>query len=177
MLSIFLIGIALSMDAFSIALSLGLNRASQKRSFLLAIIISIFHFFMPLLGNIIGDEILNIININPRFLIIVIFLYLAILMYLDKDNSKKYVLNVLSLLIIPFSVSIDSFSVGIGLSGLTNHKILSYLLFSVCSGSFTLMGFIIGKYTNKYLKDRAKYIGIFILISLAIVNMCKIIAQ
>lgn len=175
MLSIFLIGIALSMDAFSIALTFGINRLSKVKSILFPFIVSIMHFVMPLLGNYLGNELLNIININSRILMVIIFIYLIIVMLLDKENKQYIINNLLSIVIISFSVSIDSFTVGIGISGLTNHMILSFIVFSICSGSFTTIGLIIGKYSNKYLGRKAKYLGIIIMIILVIVNICKII--
>ena len=48
MLSIFLIGLALSMDAFSISLSIGLNNISKLKRIFIPIIVGIMHFIMPL---------------------------------------------------------------------------------------------------------------------------------
>ena len=176
MLSIFFIGIALSMDAFSVALSLSLINIKTIKGFFLIFNISLFHYIMPMMGNILGDSLMNIISINSHFIVTVIFLYLAIMMYIDGKKEKNYMIeSILSIILIAFSVSIDSFSVGIGLSGLTEHKFLSFLVFSLCSGSITYMGFIIGKYLKKQSKIKSEYLSSIILITLAIVNLCKML--
>ncbi len=175
MLSIFLIGLALSMDAFSIALGIGVSRLSNFKRLLIPLVVGIMHFFMPLLGNLIGDELFNFININPKLIVSIILFYLAIMMFLDRNNDKQTIItSSLSIFLMAFSVSIDSFSVGIGLSGITDHHFLSFLTFSVCSASITHMGLIIGKYSGKLLKEKAIYLGIFILLMLGVVNLCQI---
>ena len=55
----------------------------------------------------------------------------------DEDNVilKSFI----SILFTAFSVSIDSLTVGLGLSGITNHYIASSIIFSTCAGSLTYM--------------------------------------
>lgn len=175
MLSIFLIGLALSMDAFSIALSIGVSNIQTYKKLIIPIVVSIMHFLMPLLGLTLGNQILNIFNINPKFIVSIILLYLAIIMYTDRKNEKMpKITSIISILLLSFSVSIDSFSVGIGLSGLTDKYLLSFFIFALCSGCFTYIGLIIGKYSVKILKEKAVYIGIGILLLISIVNLCQI---
>ena len=54
-LTLFLIGISLSIDAFSMSLAYGLIGIRKKDMFLSSLIVGLFHFFMPLLGSIIGS--------------------------------------------------------------------------------------------------------------------------
>ena len=42
------------MDAFSLAFSYGIKSISKKNVIITAIIVGLFHFFMPLLGNMVG---------------------------------------------------------------------------------------------------------------------------
>lgn len=175
MLSIFLIGIALSMDAFSIALSIGTTHLSKNRFILIPIIVSIMHFVMPLIGLFLGNQILSVININPKIIMTIILLYLAFLMYKDRNNDKVTKINsLLSIFLYALSVSLDSFSVGIGLKALTDKIIIPPIIFSLCAGTITYMGLILGKYSQKVWKEKASLIGIILLISISIVNICKL---
>ena len=175
MLSIFLIGIALSMDAFSIALSIGTTHLSKNRFILIPIIVSIMHFVMPLIGLFLGNQILSVININPKIIMTIILLYLAFLMYKDRNNDKVTKINsFLSIFLYALSVSLDSFSVGIGLKALTDKIIIPPIIFSLCAGTITYMGLILGKYSQKVWKEKASLIGIILLISISIVNICKL---
>lgn len=175
MLSIFLIGVALSMDAFSIALSIGTTHLSKNRFILIPIVVSIMHFVMPLIGLFLGNQILSVININPKIIMTIILLYLAFLMYKDRNNDKVTKINsLLSIFLYALSVSLDSFSVGIGLKALTDKIIIPPIIFSLCAGTITYMGLILGKYSQKVWKEKASLIGIILLISISIVNICKL---
>lgn len=177
MLSIFLIGIALSMDAFSIALSIGTTHLSKNRFILIPIVVSIMHFVMPLIGLFLGNQILSVININPKIIMTIILLYLAFLMYKDRNNDKVTKINsLLSIFLYALSVSLDSFSVGIGLKALTDKIIIPPIIFSLCAGTITYMGLILGKYSQKVWKEKASLIGIILLILISIVNICKLFA-
>lgn len=175
MLSIFFIGIALSMDAFSIALSIGTNNISKKNIITIISLVGLMHLIMPQLGLFLGNQIYNIININPKFIISVILYYLVFVMYFDKTNKNVNIQSFINIFLFAFSVSIDSFSVGIGLKGLTEHYILASIVFSICSFCITYIGLVLGKYSLKILKDKAKYVGIVLLLIIATVNLCKLI--
>ena len=165
MLSIFLIGVALSMDAFSIALSIGTTHLSKNRFILIPIVVSIMHFVMPLIGLFLGNQILSVININPKIIMTIILLYLAFLMYKDRNNDKVTKINsLLSIFLYAISVSLDSFSVGIGLKALTDKILIPPIIFSLCAGTITYMGLILGKYSQKVWQEKASLIGIILLI-------------
>ena len=175
MLSIFLIGVALSMDAFSIALSIGTTHLSKNRFILIPIVVSIMHFVMPLIGLFLGNQILSVININPKIIMTIILLYLAFLMYKNRNNDKVTKINsLLSIFLYAISVSLDSFSVGIGLKALTDKILIPPIIFSLCAGTITYMGLILGKYSQKVWQEKASLIGIILLISISIVNICKL---
>ena len=175
MLSIFLIGVALSMDAFSIALSIGTTHLSKNRFILIPTVVSIMHFVMPLIGLFLGNQILSVININPKIIMTIILLYLAFLMYKDRNNDKVPKINsLLSIFLYAISVSLDSFSVGIGLKALTDKILIPPIIFSLCAGTITYMGLILGKYSQKVWKEKASLIGIILLILISIVNICKL---
>ena len=174
MLSIFFIGIALSMDAFSIALSIGTNNLSKKSIGLTITLVGLMHFIMPQLGLMLGNQVYNFININPKFIISVILYYLIIVMYFDKSSKNVNIESFINIFLFAFSVSIDSFSVGIGLKALTDKILIPPIIFSLCAGTITYMGLILGKYSQKVWQEKASLIGIILLISISIVNICKL---
>ena len=77
LIDMFLISVALSMDAFSLSISLGIFGLSKKQKIFFPSIVGTFHFFMPLLGGKIGDLILSNVTINYNFLVGVVLLLLA----------------------------------------------------------------------------------------------------
>ena len=173
--SLFLIALALSMDTFSLSLSLGTKCFPTKKIIIFSLIVGIMHFFMPLLGYAIGSKVITIFTINASFLLGIILLYLAITMFIDLFKSEEKIsdFNLFNMFLFAIGVSLDSFSTGLGLSAITKNLFLAVLIFSVVSFSFTFMGLIIGKYTNKLLGIYATIIGIIILIILGFYHIFK----
>ena len=169
-ISIFSIGIALSMDTFSLSLGIGTTNISNIKGAILAVTVGIMHFFMPLLGNIIGKNLMLLINIKSHLLLGIILFFIAVEMLISiiKKENKEYSLTLLGILLFAFGVSVDSFSSGIGLNIITNKPIMAAIIFAVCSFSFTCLGLIIGKYTKKMFGMYATLIGAILLFILSL---------
>lgn len=161
------------MDTFSLSLSLGSIVKENKYLKYFPLVVGIFHYILPLLGNLIGIKIISTFNIASNIILglILIILGINLAIHYFKDEEIKINLNIISIVLLAFSVSIDSFSVGLGISNITNKHYLSSLIFSVCSFSFTLMGLIIGKYSNKVIGKYASMLGIILLLLLGIYHL------
>lgn len=165
-LSIILIGLSLSMDAFSLALFYGSKGINNKNIIKLSISVGIFHFIMPLIGYILGSVIFSFIKIDTNIIIFVILSVIGIEIIVDGLKQKKDV-NVCTIEILGFSlaVSIDSFSVGIGLTNIIKNVIISPIIFSLISFMFTYIGLKIGKFlSNKFGSIATTFGGILLII-------------
>lgn len=163
----FFIAIGLSMDAFSLAIAYGTNNIEKRKILILSISVGLFHFFMPVLGSLIGQKINYLVNDANKVVAIILFI-IAIQMYVSRKEDKKgSITNILSIILFSLTVSLDSFSVGLGL-GLMKKKIFSAsTIFSITSFFFTLIGLILGKKLSEKLGLKATYLGIIILIIIA----------
>lgn len=172
--SIILIGISLSMDTFSLSLSIG-TFTQAKKVFLLPLMVGVLHFFMPLLGNLLGRKLINLLSLTTNKLLGIILLALAfnILYHYFKEDKSNFNLSIIGLLFLALSVSIDSFSVGFGISALTNQKIIASIIFAICSFLFTYLGLTIGKYCTNHLGKLANFLGIVLLLILGIIHIFK----
>ena len=83
-ITIFLIAVSLSMDAFSLALIYGTQGIAKKDKLLLSLIVGVYHFIMPLIGVIIGNLITSKILINTNILVGIILSLIAVEM-IDQD--------------------------------------------------------------------------------------------
>ncbi len=175
LVTILAIGIALSMDAFSLSLSAGTQNIEKRKRILIPIFVGIFHFFMPLLGNFLGDLVVNKLIHNFNFTIGIILIVLAIDCFIKSFKYEKpfFIINYIGVTLFAFSVSIDSFSVGIGLNAISLNHLFCYITFSTCSFLFTNLGLIVGKYINKQNDFIAKLIGALILLIVGITFLCK----
>lgn len=169
-MAIFLIAIGLSMDAFSLSILYGTLGFSKKRVIGLSLIVGIFHFFMPLLGSVVGGAIIHFLPVNQNLIVGVIFMVIAVEMIVStfKEEEVMNIVGLGSLLLFGFTVSIDSFSVGIGLLVISNNYIVAVSIFSIISALFTFLGLIIGKKLNSVFGKYATWIGSLILIVLSV---------
>ena len=170
---IFLIAISLSMDAFSLSLAYGTNKIENKTKYTLSIIVGIFHFFMPLIGSSIGNIILKIIKIKPQIIVSIILSFIGISMCIKKEEKINPIKNIIEILFFALAVSLDSFSVGIGLKGITNKIFLAPLIFSITAGTITYIGIILGNKISKKIENLAPIIGGILLIIIGIIYIFK----
>lgn len=170
LLTTILIGIGLSMDAFSLSFSYGTLNINKKDRVILASLVGLFHFFMPILGLFIGNIILKYIIIDLDILLAIIISLIGIEMIISsiKKEDNTMLLSLLSFILFSFSVSIDSFSVGIGLKGINNNYLQVSIIFSLCSFIFTYVGLILGTKLSDLVGRYAKTIGGIILIGLGV---------
>ena len=174
-ISLLIIGISLSMDTFSLSLSIGTFIKTKKETIIMSFLVGIMHFFMPLIGIFLGNKILLFLKLNVNHLLGIILLFICMEMIIDlfKKDEKLFELNLLNIMLISFSVSLDSFSTGIGLNAVTNNYLLAGITFSVCATAFTYLGLLIGKYSNDRLGMYANLIGIIILLLVGITHFFK----
>ena len=172
-LSILLIGIALSMDTFSLSLSLGTFNITNKQALKLSIIVGIMHFFMPILGMLLGEKLISLFELQCDLLLGVILLFIAIQMIVDliKHEENSFNLNIIGMFLFALGVSLDSFSVGLGIKAITLNINLATSIFAICSFIFTFTGIMIGKFANKFIGTYASILGVVILLILGIVHI------
>lgn len=174
-ITVLIIAIALSMDTFSLSLGIGTYNFRKRKMLLFSSIVGIMHFIMPLLGNFVGNKIIDFFTINSNFLLGVILIYLSITMFIDilKNDEKEINLSILNMFIFAIGVSIDSFSTGLGLQAITNNLLPAVIIFSFTSLSFTYIGLLIGKYANNHLGTSASVFGSILLLIIGIFHLCK----
>ena len=165
-----MIALSLSMDAFSLSLAYGTLNLEKKYIYLLTIIVGSFHFVMPLIGNWIGTLILSFVPMNPDLIVFIVLTFIGIEMILDsrKEETDMKKMSYFELLLFGFAVSIDSFSVGLGLMSFTHHLFLTAFLFSFCSAFFTYIGLLLGKKVNQKIGRISTLIGGILIVFIGI---------
>ena len=130
---------------------------------------------MPMIGLFLGSNIINYLNINVDYLlgIVLIFICLEMIIDLVKNDKKNLNFNLFNMFLLSISVSLDSFSTGLGLRAITNDYLLSGIIFSICAASFTFFGYIIGKYSGEKLGIYANIFGIILLFIMGIIHIFK----
>ena len=175
LLILLMIGISLSVDAFSVSTCIGMYDLKLKKTLNTSLTVGLFHFFMPILGVILSNFINKIILINSNLIMGIILILLSLQLFIEylKPTNKEFTLNTLGIVLFAFGVSLDSFSVGLGLSAITNNLLLASTTFTICSFSFTFLGLTLGKYINKLFKKYSYLVGTIILFSLGVMFLCQ----
>ena len=165
-----LVGISLSMDAFSLALVYGMQKITSKDKIILAIIVGLYHFLMPLIGLKIGNYITSYVFLDLDILVAVIFGVIGIEMIISsiKEKEEKIFINIIGFLIFGLSVSIDSLTTGIGLNVINNNYLQVAFIFAIVSAIFTYVGLILGNKLNDKIGKYSTIIGGIILIILGV---------
>ncbi len=160
--------IALSLDAFSLAIIYGTVLKEKRTILILSLAVGIFHFFMPFLGYLMSNLVIARFISNTNFIAFVIFLILGLEMLFSK-NEEDTLMNfskLTSILLFAFTVSIDSFSVGIAIAS-SGKIFMPMCMFSTVSFLFTYVGLIIGKKINGLFGKYTTKIGGLMLIFLS----------
>lgn len=170
---IVIVAISLSMDAFSLSLAYGTIGLEKKDILKLTGIVSIYHFFMPLLGLQVGNFIMTYLPVSPDMIVFCVLVFIGIQMIVEsfKNEELSNYMTFFELLAFGFAVSLDSFSVGIGLSTLTTNYLSACFIFSLFSGGFTYLGLHLGKYLNTLIGKTSTILGGITLVILGIIYL------
>ena len=161
-----IVGVSLSMDAFSMALAYGTYGLSNREKLTLSLIVGFFHFFMPLLGLCLGNLFFSYFVFNLRFIVSVIFSIIGFSMIISSisDSEERVMVSIIGFLLFGFSVSIDSFTTGIGLNSINSNYLQVSVIFAFISCIFTYIGLIFGLKLNDSFGKWATFIGVIVLI-------------
>ena len=162
------------MDAFTLAFSYGIKKVDNKSLVITSIVTGIFHFIMPLMGNIIGIPLFEYTLIKPRYILFLVFLIISIDMFINffNENPKLRNLNIAGIILFAFSVSFDSFSVGLGINYICSNVVLSVSIFCFVSMLFTFLGFMLGKVLSQKIGKYAFLFGSLVLFIYSLV-LCQ----
>ena len=169
MLIVLILAISLSMDAFSLSLAYGTLNLNIKSILKLSFIVGFFHLIMPMLGMCVGYQFFSILPFDSGFIVFSILIIIGIGMCLDtlKNETNRNLNNLFSYMSFGLAVSIDSFSVGIGIYEINSNILFCASAFAISSFLFTLLGLVIGREFNRALGKISIFIGGLVLIAVA----------
>ena len=146
--SIMMMAFALSMDAFSVSLSIGMQNLRLKRIAIIGLLIGILHVVLPFVGIIIGhyvsEKVTFITELTGGFILIIIGAH----MFFSALQAKSYDVppqQGWKLLVVAFFVSIDSFPAGLSIGFASFDTFLIISSFGICSMVMSWLGMLIGK--------------------------------
>ena len=173
-LTLISIGLSLSIDAFTLSMAYGLLKVPKKQIILTSLSVGIFHFLMPLIGFDINTKLDKYIDINEKLILTIILILILIEMIKSFNEEKEFhEFKLITILSFSLLVSIDAFTLGLGLEYITNNICLASLIFMSLSSIFTFLGFNLGKYTRTKFEKYSKLISIIVLLLITVYIICK----
>lgn len=180
--NVFLIGLGLSADAFSVSVSNGLcsSEVRAREAFKTGAFFGVAQGIMPLLGFILGKSFCGSIKSIDHWIAFVFLFIIGIKMIVEaveklKNPSKNYneIITNKTLFLQAIATSIDALAVGIGFAALEINIYFSSVLIMCITFVLSTAGMFIGNKIGSLFKEKAEICGGLILIFIGI----KILAE
>ena len=173
---LFLIAIALSMDAFAVSICQGLAMPSfdKLKAIIIGLWFGLFQGIMPFIGYNLGIRFSSLVKSLDHWIALVLLGYIGIGML--RESKEAYDTNANSsiafkiMLSLAIATSIDALTIGVTFAFLSVNIFYAILFIGLCTFIISFIGVGIGKYFGYKLKAKSEILGgvILILIGLKI---------
>ena len=172
-ISIFLIAIALAMDAFSVSMTKGFTQKHLTKPQILyyGLFFGGFQALMPILGYFCGSFIASIVESVASIIGFILLLAIGVNMIRESLTGEDEITDEFSfreVTLLAIATSIDAFAVGIALALIKDPIVLSALIIGIVAFLFSVAGIFIGRKLGDYVGDKFQILGGVILILIGI---------
>lgn len=171
LLSIFLIGVGLSMDAFAVSIAKGMTMKKEelfKYALIFGLFFGLFQGIMPLLGWWAGSYFQELISSFDHWIAFVLLVVIGANMICDSfhtdEGNEPQNLTLKTILILAIATSIDALAVGISFAFLEVDIILPVVLIGCTTFVLSFIAVYIGNKLGGLLEKYAGILGGIILI-------------
>ncbi|MGJ8679419.1 manganese efflux pump MntP [Paraglaciecola sp.] len=170
MIEVFVLAVALSMDAFAVSVGLGAKRIKKTSSMaiLAAIYFGLFHAITPFVGFWAGKSVLGWIEIYAYWIAFSLLTLIGGKMIYEALNKKEKpdIVRVSHkvMLVLAIATSIDAMPAGFSLNLLEVNQLLACGVIGLTTFIFSLIGVFVGARSETWLENKAEIFGGIILI-------------
>lgn len=174
MLTVFLIGLGLSMDAFSVSVTNGmcLESVNIKDAVKIAFMYAFFQFLMPVIGFFAGNVFKDFINTVDHWIAFCLLLFIGIKMISEafekKEENECKKIGLKLLFVQGIATSIDALAVGVSFAALKIPAFSSSMMIGIITFVICFLGVYLGKKVGNLLKGKAEILGGLILIGIGV---------
>lgn len=170
-----LLAVALGTDAFSVAVGVGTEGVSPRRMFRLSWHFGLFQFLMPLIGWLLGRQLVVLVGSIGHWIVAAFLIYVGVRMVLESvrgeggsefvgvDRTKGFQLVMFSV-----ATSLDALGVGVALGLLEYAIVFPAIVIGLVAGGMTALGMLIGDRLRRVIGRKAEIVGGVVLIGLGI---------
>lgn len=167
---IFLIAIAVSMDAFAVSICKGLamKKMETKNAIKIGLYFGIFQAGMPIIGYLLGKQFEEFVQSIDHWIAFILLSFIGLEMIKesfenDKENENDK-LDFKTMLILSIATSIDALTIGITYAFFKVNIIQASSIIGITTFAFSVIGVFIGNKFGAKFKNQAEIIGGIILI-------------
>ena len=181
--TVIIVAVVLGMDAFSLALGLGIKGVSTQYELKFSAAVALFHVIMPLMGLYLGVAVGSFLGFGAQILGAAVLIYIGAQFMVHGYRStrkKAYPFCKASmeqnmetpdpsgnLLLLVGSVSMDALAVGFGLGAFRMPILFTVITTGAIAGAMTWLGFLGGRVFSRLAGVYAQMMGGIVLIILA----------
>ena len=177
-ITILLTAVGLSMDAFAVSLTIGLDvdKDKQKKAALMSgVYFGGFQALMPVIGYLLGVKFTKYIESVDHWIAFVLLAVIGVNMIRealsgddDKEEMPADYLNHKKFVVLAIATSIDALAVGVSFAFLSVNIISSAVTIGITTFLFSVAAVVIGKKIGEIIKNKAEILGGVILIIIGI---------
>ena len=177
-ITILLTAVGLSMDAFAVSLTIGLDvdKDKQKKAALMSgLYFGGFQALMPVIGYLLGVKFTKYIESVDHWIAFVLLAVIGVNMIRealsgddDKEEMPADYLNHKKFVVLAIATSIDALAVGVSFAFLSVNIISSAVTIGITTFLFSVAAVVIGKKIGEIIKNKAEILGGVILIIIGI---------
>lgn len=169
------IAVGLAMDAFSVAIGVGMvvEKATVGHYFRLPSAFGFFQFMMPIIGYFAGAFAESYIGGYDHWVALALLTYIGVRMIresysAERKGSRADPSRGWTLLILSVATSIDALAVGISIGVLRDSIVLPSIVIGIVCALFSAVGIAVGKAAGSFLGRRIERLGGLILIAIGV---------
>ena len=167
-ITLFLIAVSLSMDAFSVAIckGLGLREVKLDKALLVGLYFGAFQGIMPVLGYFVGSSFAKTIQAWDHWIAFILLAILGLNMIWEADSQKDLSggFSFKEMLPLAIATSIDALIIGVSLAVLKVNIYQSASFIGLCTFLLSFVGFYLGHYFGQKWEKWAQVLGGILLI-------------
>ena len=178
LIELFILAVGLSMDAFAVSLTIGLDvdKDKQKKAALMSgVYFGGFQALMPVIGYLLGVKFTKYIESVDHWIAFVLLAVIGVNMIRealsgddDKEEMPADYLNHKKFVVLAIATSIDALAVGVSFAFLSVNIISSAVTIGITTFLFSVAAVVIGKKIGEIIKNKAEILGGVILIIIGI---------
>lgn len=187
MIEVFLLAIALAMDAFAVSIGLGAKSQNKSSAYVLRLAVYAALYFgiaqgvMPLIGYLLGAVLLGWLATAAPWIGGGILILLGAKMLYEAFNGEveavladsfdeniQEEINHRMMFTLAIATSIDAMAAGFTLNLLALNAWLACLIIAIVTAVFGFFGIYLGKSSGTWLEDKAEILGGLVLIAIGI---------